>query len=141
MGTVKCVESAGELGTAYNIRFKVFVDEQNVPVELELDEYDNDAVHMLALEGGVAVGCGRVVFFEGYAKIGRVAVLKEHRGRGHAKMICEKLIDIAREQGSRKAVLDSQCSAEGFYRKLGFEPEGEVFDDAGIEHVRMVKTL
>ena len=140
-GYIKRVENASELGLAYYIRFKVFVDEQNVPPELELDEHDEAAVHMLALENETPVGCGRLVFFEGYARIGRVAVLKEYRGRGFAKMICEALIDIARNEGVSKIVLDSQCSAEGLYRKLGFAPEGEVFDDAGIDHIRMVREL
>jgi len=141
MQIVKRVEDHSELEAAYSIRFKVFVEEQKVPAEIELDEYDEAAVHLLALEDGKAVGCGRLVFFEGYAKIGRVAVLKEKRRRGFAKMICEELINIAREKGVKKIILHSQCSAQGLYLGLGFVPEGEVFDDAGIDHICMARVL
>ena len=141
MATIKRVQNASEFEAAYSIRFKVFVEEQSVPVELELDEYDQTAIHLLALEDGQAVGCGRLVFFEEYAKIGRVAVLKENRGNGYAKMICEELVNIARERGATKVILDSQCSAEGFYRRLGFASEGEIFDDAGIDHIHMVMVI
>ena len=141
MGVVKRVENNSELEAVYSIRFKVFVDEQKVPPEMELDEYDESAVHLMALEDGQPVGCGRLVLFEGYAQIGRVAVLKENRGSGYGKMICKELINIAREAGVAKIILHSQCSAEGFYLGLGFTPEGEIFDDAGIDHICMVRSL
>ena len=141
MRTIKRVESARDLEAAHSIRFKVFVDEQKVPPELELDEYDEAAIHILALENGRAVGCGRLVFFEDYAKIGRVAVLKEHRGAGFGKIICKELINIAQENNAAKVILHSQCSAEEFYRNLGFVPEGEIFDDAGIDHISMYMEL
>ena len=145
MKTTKLAESPNELQVAYGIRFKVFVDEQKVPPELELDEYDQTATHLLALEDGVPVGCGRLVYFEAagdtYAQIGRVAVLKDKRGAGYGKLLCRELVNIARRRGFGKVVLYSQCSAEGFYHSLGFTPQGEVFEDAGIDHICMVKVF
>ena len=110
-------------------------------LRVELDEYDKCAVHLLAFEDNMVVGCDSVVFFEGYAKIGRIAVLKEKRGCSYGKIICSRPVDIAREMGAKKVILYSQCSAEEFYKKLGFVPEGEVFDNAGIDHICMVKRL
>ena len=141
MKTIKCVESKAELEAAYAIRFKVFVDEQKVPEELELDEHDEGAVHLLALEDGLPVGCGRLVFFEEYAQIGRVAVLREKRGGGFGKIICEGLLEIARESGAKKVILHSQCAVQEFYSRLGFVAEGEVFDDAGIDHICMALAI
>jgi len=141
MITVKRIETDADFDLAYSIRLEVFVKEQKVPVEIELDEYDKVATHVLALENGTPVGCGRVVFFDEYAKIGRVAVLLSKRKSGVGKMVCEELIKIAREQNAKKVILHAQCVATEFYEKLGFTAEGEIFDDAGIDHISMVKML
>jgi len=141
MRSVKRVENDAEFQLAYNIRVKVFVEEQNVPVEIESDEYDKIAIHVLALEDGEPVGCGRVVFFDDYAKIGRVAVLMDKRKSGFGKIVCEELLNIAVENGAKKAVLHAQCVASKFYETLGFTPEGEIFDEDGIDHIKMVKVL
>lgn len=137
MITVKRVENKSEFEQAYKIRLEVFVKEQKVPEEIELDEFDEIADHVVAYRDGEPVGCGRV-FLEGdHARIGRVAVLKKERKKGVGKMICEELIRIGREKGAKKFVLDAQVRATGFYRKLGFSVTGDVFMEAGIEHVRM----
>jgi len=122
---------------AYKIRMDVFVKEQKVPEEIELDEFDKTADHVVAYRNGEPVGCGRVFLKDGCAKIGRVAVLPQERKKGTGKLICEELISIAKEKGINKFVLDAQVTAIGFYRKLGFSVVSEVFMEAGIEHVRM----
>ncbi|NLM11449.1 MAG: GNAT family N-acetyltransferase [Clostridiaceae bacterium] len=134
---VKRVENKFELEQAYKIRIEVFVKEQNVPEEIELDEYDNIADHVIACRNGEPVGCGRVFLQDDYARIGRVAVLPQERKKGTGKLICEKLISIAKEKGAKRFVLDAQVRAVGFYQKLGFYVTSDVFMDAGIEHVRM----
>lgn len=135
--TIKRVENRSEFEQAYRIRLEVFVKEQNVPEEIELDEYDAVADHVVAYRDGEPVGCGRVFLQEDYARIGRVCVLQKERKKGTGKLICEELIKIGKEKGARKFVLDAQVRAKGFYQKLGFSVTSDVFMEAGIEHVRM----
>lgn len=120
------------------IRHQVFVVEQDVPVDLELDEHDAAAVHALAFDGEEAVGTGRLL---SDAHIGRMAVLDAYRGRGVGGMLLTALVDQARRRNDEFVLLAAQCHAQGFYLAHGFEPEGEVFMDAGIPHVLMRKKL
>jgi len=129
---VRLGERAGAL------RHEVFVVEQGVPVELELDECDSTAIHALALERGIPVGTGRLL---PDCHIGRMAVRATHRGRGIGAMLLNALVEQARRRGDASVMLAAQWHARGFYRVLGFEAEGEKFMDAGIEHISMRKTL
>lgn len=144
-GALQIVEIGGDrarMEQAFAIRRRVFIEEQRVPEEIELDADDARALHVLALEDdGRAVGCGRMVAHAEYAKIGRMAVLRERRGAGVGRAMLEFLVTCARERGFRRAVLDAQLHAEGFYLKLGFTPVGEVFEEAGIKHRRMERAL
>jgi len=135
--TVKRAENRTELGQAYEIRREVFVKEQKVPEDIELDEYDEIAEHVVAYRDGRPVGCGRIILKGDCAKIGRVAVLPGERNKGAGKRICEELIRIGKEKGVTRFVLDAQVRAAGFYKKLGFSVTSDVFIEAGIEHVRM----
>ncbi|WP_231971231.1 GNAT family N-acetyltransferase [Polynucleobacter necessarius] len=124
------------------IRETVFVQEQGVPVVLELDEFDLSATHALAYEGTQSAGTGRLVNLgSGEFQIGRMAVLSRFRGRGLGGKILEKLIDLAKSQGASKIILHSQVSAIPFYEKLGFQAEGSIFDEAGIAHRNMILVL
>jgi predicted GNAT family N-acyltransferase len=123
---------------ASSIRFTVFVDEQKVPAEIELDEHDAACLHVLAREGGLAVGTGRLLP-DGH--IGRMAVLKAWRGRGVGARMLTTLIDAARARGDREVVLSAQTHALGFYGRFGFEKEGPEYIEAGIPHQSMRKTL
>lgn len=120
------------------IRHEVFVVEQKVPVELELDEQDRTAVHALARNGDTPVGTGRLL---SDSHIGRMAVLKPYRSIGVGKSLLLALVEEAARRGDTQVVLAAQCHAQGFYEVLGFEPEGEPFMDAGIPHVLMRKLL
>jgi ElaA protein len=129
---------------AMKIRFTVFVDEQNVPPELEPDEYDTDALHLLAVDPakGRAIGTARIVDKgNGIAKIGRVAILKEWRGGGRGDQLMRAALEAAKAKGLTTAVLDAQTYVIPFYEKLGFVAEGPEFDDAGIPHRRMSRPL
>lgn len=126
---------------AWTIRRRVFIEEQNVPEEIELDADDARAVHALALESGRPVGCGRMVAHEDYVKIGRMAVLRPRRRTGVGRALLGFLVAEARRRGFGRAVLDAQLHAEGFYLKLGFTPLGDVFEEAGIAHRRMERAL
>lgn len=121
------------------IRHAVFVREQGVPVDIELDDWDPLSLHAIARDGeGRAIGTGRLLP-DGH--IGRMAVLKEVRGRGAGTAILLALMDAARQRGRREVVLNAQTHAAPFYRRLGFVEEGDVFDDAGIDHIAMRRAL
>ena len=139
---VIAIESPADMQRAYEIRRRVFIEEQNVPEEIELDADDGDAFHALAILDGVAIGCGRMLEHgDSEVKIGRMAVLREYRKTGVGAHILRFLIDRARARGLRKAVLHAQLTAEGFYRKEGFKPVGDVFYEAGIAHRKMERDL
>lgn len=135
------ITSAAQLREAHAIRRKVFIQEQHVPEAMELDQDDERAFHVLALDGKRAVGCGRFVAHESEVKIGRMAVTLELRGSGIGRRVLEFLMDAARQRGHRKAVLHAQLTAEGFYLKQGFTAIGEVFEEAGIMHRKMEREL
>jgi len=119
---------------AKRIRFAVFVEEQGVPAEIELDDMDMHCLHALAFEGDEAVGTGRLLP-DGH--IGRMAVVKGWRGRGVGGALLRRLVEAARERGDREALLSAQVHALGFYRGHGFTPYGEVYNEAGIPHQAM----
>ena len=139
---VIAIETPAQMADAYAIRRRVFIEEQHVPEEIELDEDDSRAFHALALIDGRAVGCGRFVAHgDGEVKIGRMAVTANLRGDGIGRAILEFLMNEARQRGFARAVLHAQLSAEGFYLKQAFQPIGEVFEEAGIAHRKMEKEL
>lgn len=123
---------------ASRIRQTVFVEEQRVPPEIEMDHLDAACVHAIAYAQARAVGTGRLLP-DGH--IGRMAVLKESRALGVGGAILERLVEEARRRGMREVVLSAQTHAIGFYRRHGFTEQGEVFDDAGIPHQEMRRAL
>ncbi len=120
------------------IRYKVFVGEQKVPEELEIDGFDDQAKHVLAFVDGVPIGTGRILS-DGH--IGRVAVLKDYRGLGIGKSIMKDLIKWAQNMNLEKVWLSSQWHAHSFYLDLGFVCVGEIYKEAEIDHIKMFKTL
>ena len=123
---------------ASRVRLAVFVEEQGVPPEIEMDEKDAVCVHALAYAQGRAVGTGRLLP-DGH--IGRMAVLKESRSRGVGGAILERLVEEARRRGMKEVVLSAQTHALGFYRRHGFIEAGKVFEEAGIPHQVMRRVL
>ena len=120
------------------IRYEVFVDEQNVPEELEIDRLDGEAKHVLTFVDEVPIGTGRILS-DGH--VGRVAVLKNFRGLGIGKSIMKELIKCAQDLSLEKVWLSSQWHAHSFYLDLGFVCVGEIYKEAGIDHIKMFKTL
>jgi|SRR5580765_2097042 len=124
---------------ASRIRFRVFVEEQGVPREIELDDQDHRCVHAVAFdERGAAVGTGRLL---PDAHIGRMAVLRERRRHGVGTLLLNKLTEAARQRGDREVLLSAQVHAVDFYRRHGFEAVGEVYEEAGILHQAMRRAL
>ncbi len=134
-----------DIPAIYALRFEVFVDEQHVPPEEELDAHDAIARHYVAEVNGTIIGCARLLIEEDSphtrAHIGRLAVRKSCRGCGVGAAICRCIIRECRALGCEMIWLNAQTQALGFYEKLGFDAMGEVFLDAGIPHKRMEMIL
>jgi predicted GNAT family N-acyltransferase len=118
-----------------SIRRTVFVEEQNVPESIELDGKDSDCYHVLASDpNGKPIGTARM---DKGGKIGRMAVLREYRRQGVGRAILRAIMDFGQSNGMTDFHLSAQIGAVGFYEKMGFEPFGEEFEEAGIKHVNM----
>lgn len=132
--------SWGDLAAAARpLRETVFVAEQQVPPEMEIDEFDPSSRHAVARDPeGEAIGTGRLLP-DGH--VGRMAVQRGWRGRGVGRALLEVLMDEARRQGMPALALNAQTAAVGFYERFGFVREGDVFMDAGLPHVRMARRL
>ena len=135
---VKQIFSEQAKRRAFAIRMRVFVREQGVPAEIELDEDDQHAIHFLATIRGRVVGTARLVMHGNNAKIGRMAVLKKDRGKGIGVALLKRSITAARRRGAGKIFLHAQVPVIEFYEKMGFRCVGRVFDEAGIAHRKMI---
>jgi len=136
--TIKRVSSQAELVQALTIRILVFVREQGVPAEIELDTDDQRAIHFLAIKLAKAVGTARVVMRRGDAKIGRMAVLKSYRRKGIGAALLKRALLSAKRLHARRIYLHAQVAVIGFYQRMGFRAVGRVFDEAGIAHRKMI---
>lgn len=138
----KLVNSESELKDAFRIRRRVFITEQNIPPNLEYDEDDRTALHMLARDGEKAIGTARVLFLSNnQAKLERLAVLKPFRGRGIGSEIISFLEKELKNQGVKKVILHAQCRAIAFYKSCGYQKTGTPFWEVGIKHIKMQKQL
>ena len=136
---VEAVEYEAALPDLRSVRETVFVQEQNVPLDMEWDELDPLCRHVLARDaGGRAIGTGRLTPEH---KIGRMAVLADWRGRGVGDALLHALIEEARNLGWREVSLHAQASAIGFYVRHGFLPYGAPFVEAGIDHQAMRRLI
>ena len=135
------VANTSEFPECARIRHEVFVVEQNVPSELEMDEHDATALHLIARQDGSPVGTARILVKDDgmTAKIGRVAVLPQARGCGIGRTIMQAIETLPELAGTSKLKLDSQSHALPFYERLGYSAEGPEFMDAGIPHRHMIK--
>jgi predicted GNAT family N-acyltransferase len=133
------------MSLCFGIRWEVFVHEQAVQEELEIDDYDASARHLLVFaDDGHAAGTARLMLDTpqpGQAKIGRVAVRSAYRGLGLASQLMRALEAAAAASGQSSVVLDAQLTVIPMYEKLGYQACGPIFDDAGIDHRKMSKAL
>ena len=146
--SVRRAESAADVAGAFQVRYVVFVEEQGVPVELERDDRDATADHVVAVSAGAYVGAGRLVVEEpGYhgldvafgpvAHLGRLAVLPEARGSGVGAQLVRAIEERSAERGLMLIYLGAQSYVTPFYERLGYAAFGEEFDDAGLPHRHM----
>lgn len=139
---VRRVDSHDEYEDALTVRREVFIEEQGVPEDLEVDGKDDEATHFVASIDGNAVGAARLRQYDGRtAKVERVAVLKSHRGSGIGRALMEAVEQVAREMGYDELLLHAQVPVVAFYQRLGYEITSEQFEDAGIPHREMRKSL
>ncbi len=130
-------------GEARQVRTEVFLEEQRIPVEMEWDELDDVAIHAVARNRlGLAVGTGRLLqHTPGVGRIGRMAVTRVLRGSNVGRDVLRALMLAATQRGDHEVVLHAQRTAQGFYARLGFVSRGEPFEEAGIVHIEMHRTL
>jgi len=126
----------------FTIRTEVFVEEQGVPKEEEIDDLDQTSIHALAHINSVPVATGRLITTDNKnARIGRMAVKIEYRRIGVASLVLNFLEEKAREKGIQHITLEAQRYVKNFYSDRGYSERGGVFLDVGIPHVKMVKEL
>ena len=140
---IRRLEDGASLDDAFDVRIDVFVEGQDVAVDLEMDGKDETARHVVAYDGDVPVGTARLRRPDpGLAKIERVAVREDYRDRGVGTALMDAIEALAREEGLERAVLHAQTRVEEFYGSLGYvRTSDEVFEEAGIPHVEMTKDL
>ena len=135
------VESDEQLRDAFKVRTKVFVHEQGVPNELEIDEHENDSTHFVMYHEDEPIGAGRFRVLEGKGKVERICVLSAHRGTGAGNQIMNTIENFAKPLAIKSLILNAQISALPFYEKLGYTVISDEFLDAGIPHKTMEKML
>jgi len=137
---IQMAKTKKELDQAIAIRKKVFIEEQNVPIDIEIDGLDDEAEHVIAYVGEEPIGCARIRF-NTYAKLERIAVMKDHRGKGFGRKITEFLIDYCKQKNVDEIRLHAQMYTADFYKKLGFLERGKTFFEADIEHIEMYMNI
>ncbi|WP_305818674.1 GNAT family N-acetyltransferase [Photobacterium leiognathi] len=125
-------------GLSRIVREQVFIQEQQIDPEIEFDNLDSEAVHVLVMDGEQPLGTGRILA-DGH--IGRIAIMKSARGQGLGAKVVQALVEYAQQQGYPRVDLGAQTHAVDFYRKLGFMPYGDEFMEANIPHQAMEQML
>lgn len=146
---VRLAQAEADRDAVFAVRHQVFVDEQAVPEELECDELDLAADHFLVLLDGIPAGAGRLVIIDSVpgagtrptGMLGRLAVGRAARGMGLGRLLVHAIERRAAEYGLAAVELHAQAHARGFYEQLGYAACGDLFSEAGIEHVSMRKEL
>jgi predicted GNAT family N-acyltransferase len=138
---VRPARDESEVDAALALRHEVFCTEQGVSLEEERDGRDDEALHLVVVDDGEVVGTCRLLAEGSDVKLGRMAVATSHRGRRLAAALLAEADAQARELHAQRIVLAAQLTAQAIYERAGYAPYGEVFLDAGIEHVMMGKAL
>ena len=132
------VELTEDIAACRALRREVFIEEQGVSEADEVDTLDPEALHLLATRSGVALGTARLLVRGDTLKIGRVCVLQAYRGEGVGAELMRAALDVGRSrEGLTRAFLGAQTTALSFYLRLGFQPIGEVYEEAGLLHQDM----
>lgn len=138
---IKITKSKADRDDAFHIRNTVFVHEQNVPPEEEIDHFDKTAIHFTGYKEGLPIAASRLRFINDIGKLERICVLKDYRRQSFGKKLIQAMEDEILRKGYSQAKLNAQTHATQFYEQLGYKIISEEFLDAGIPHVTMIKKL
>ncbi|MCX6666396.1 MAG: GNAT family N-acetyltransferase [Euryarchaeota archaeon] len=139
---IRLVTNTKELDQIYQIRTEVFVQEQQVPKDLEFDDLDNDSNHLIAKLNQQPIGCARIrQIGKNKAKLERIAILKPYRNKGYGTDITNYCINFCKTKHNTTLFLHAQTHVQKFYERFGFIEEGTIFQEAGIPHIKMIKNL
>jgi predicted GNAT family N-acyltransferase len=138
---VRRAAGPAEVDAALELRYRVFCGEQGVGLEADQDGLDPEALHLVAIDGERLVGTCRLLFGDGVARLGRMAVEPDARGRGIGAAVLEEAERESRAAGVARMRLHAQIAARSLYERGGFEQAGAVFLEEGIPHLAMEKTL
>jgi predicted GNAT family N-acyltransferase len=138
---VRPTRDDAEIAAALALREEVFCGEQGVSLAEERDGRDEEALHLVVVDDGVVVATCRLLVEGTTVKLGRMAVSRTRRGLGLARALITEAETRARALGAERIVLAAQLNAQALYDRAGYDAYGDVFLDAGIEHVMMAKTL
>ncbi|WP_135363550.1 GNAT family N-acetyltransferase [Halosimplex halophilum] len=138
---VRVADGEADREAALAVRREVFVEEQGVPEDIEMDGKDDEAVHFVAVDDD-PVGAARLREVDpDVGKVERVAVVADRRGEGLGRALMDRLEATAADRGIDRLTMHAQTHVEGFYERLGYERTSDVFEEAGIDHVEMEKEL
>jgi predicted GNAT family N-acyltransferase len=138
---VEVAKTENQIQEVFNIRKTVFVEEQKVPLEEEIDEFENESTHFVLYDQTVAVGAGRFRILDGIGKVERICVLESVRGKGAGREIMLAIEEHAKQQPLSQLKLNAQTYAIPFYEGLGYKVTSDEFLDAGIPHKTMKKDI
>lgn len=133
------VSTLDELIKAFTVRAIVFIGEQNCPYALEIDEYEHSSIHILGEMNGEPMAAARLRFPGSYAKLERIAVRKEWRGRGYGHSLVDYMIEQAKDRGFSTLKMHAQAYLTDFYTSHGFVRYGDLFQEASIDHYLMIR--
>ncbi len=134
---IRLANNKKEVDYVMKIREIVFIKGQKVPKKRELDGFDENAKHVIVIYKKTPIGCARIRFLHNKAKLERIALLKQYRGRGFGKNIIKYLVSYCKRKNPKEIVMHAQYYLKDFYNKCGFEERGSIFMDAGIRHIEM----
>lgn len=138
---IRKVSTKEEQNDAFYVRMNVFVREQNVPEDEEIDSFDETAIHFVGYLNDEPVAASRLRFVDKFGKLERICVMKSHRGMHYGKKLMEVMEQAVKDEGYHWAKLNAQTHAEGFYESTGYQTISGTFMDAGIPHITMIKDL
>jgi predicted GNAT family N-acyltransferase len=140
---MKVIEVSNEqqLADAYQVRSLVFIEEQCVAAELEHDQHDETAIHLVGYLYDQPIAAGRIRLLDQFGKMERVAIIKQYRGQKYGQQLMTTMERVLAEHGRTRAKLNAQVHALLFYQTLGYQITSDVFLEAGIEHVAMEKNV
>ncbi|MCR8849088.1 GNAT family N-acetyltransferase [Rossellomorea sp. SC111] len=138
---VEVAKTEDQIKEVFHIRKTIFVEEQQVPLEEEIDEYESESTHFVLYDENQAVGAGRFRILDGVGKVERICVLKSIRGKGAGRKLMLAIEEYAKRQPLSQLKLNAQTYAIPFYEGLGYQVTSDEFLDAGIPHKTMKKTI